>query len=148
MPHCVAMDATAVGKISRKRWSMAWPRFSSSAVGLVFDMGDRFSATVRVGGTCRRAYRTRRAGPRSFCRPRLPFAQRAKRLPPLLGGVLVILQPAAEIRLVGREVEEAVAAQVEHDGLPLAFLLRLQRLADGSAHRVGRLRRGQDALGA
>src|SRR4029434_230533 len=107
MPHCVAMDATAVAKISRKRWSMAWPRFSSSAVGLVLDRGVWSAVTVRVGGTCRRAYRPRRARHRSFCRSRLHFRQMAKRLPHLLGRVLVILQPAAEIRRVGREAAEA-----------------------------------------
>jgi hypothetical protein len=49
IPHCVAIAETAVAKISRKRWSMAWPTFRSSAVGLVFDMERSVSATLRDG---------------------------------------------------------------------------------------------------
>ena len=65
MPHCGAIADTAVAKISRKRWSIAWPTFSSSAVGLVFDMGPLVSATLRDGSAWRRAYRSARPDARS-----------------------------------------------------------------------------------
>jgi hypothetical protein len=35
MPHSAAMAETAVAKMSRKRWSRAWPALRRSAVGLV-----------------------------------------------------------------------------------------------------------------
>src|SRR5581483_28173 len=38
MPHSAAMADTAVAKMSRNRWSMAWPTLRSRAVGLVLDM--------------------------------------------------------------------------------------------------------------
>src|SRR3990170_709304 len=66
----------------------------------------------------------------------------------LLGRVLVVLELAREVGLVGREIQEAVPAQVEDDRLAFALLLGAEGLVDRAADRVGRLRRGQDALGA
>src|SRR2546426_11516633 len=77
---------------------------------------------------------------------RLHLRQVLERLLDLLGGVLVVLELAREKRLVGREVEMTVAAQVEDDRLPLALALAPERLVDGPAHGVGRLGCGQEAL--
>src|SRR5881296_34952 len=67
---------------------------------------------------------------------RLHLGQMRERLRDLLGGVLVVLELAGQIGLVGAQVEEAVAAQVEDDGLLLALLLALERLVDGAADGV------------
>src|SRR5512145_994634 len=48
MPQSAAMAATAVAKMSRKRWSIAWPALSSSVVAL--DMAG-FYTTARGGFT-------------------------------------------------------------------------------------------------
>ena len=64
------------------------------------------------------------------------------------GRVVVILQIALQVAVVGRHVEVTVAAQVEGDDLLLAALLASQRLFDGHGDGVGGLRRGDDALGA
>src|SRR6266852_2885669 len=76
------------------------------------------------------------------------FGHVLERLRDHRGGVLVVLELAGEVALVGGEVEQAVTAQVEDDGLPLALLLALKRLVDGAADGVGRFRRRQYALGA
>src|SRR4030095_3252466 len=65
-----------------------------------------------------------------------------------LGRVLVVLELAGQERLVGAEVEVAVAGEVEENRLPLARLLAAQRLVDGHADGVRRLRRRDDGLGA
>jgi len=64
----------------------------------------------------------------------------------LLGGVLVILEAPSEVALVGRQVEMAVAAQVEQDDLRLARLTGGQRLVDRDADGMGRLGGRQDAF--
>ena len=65
----------------------------------------------------------------------------------LLERVLVVLEAAVEVALVGGQVEVAVAAQVEQDDPRLAGLLGRERLVDRDPDRVGRLGRRQDALG-
>src|SRR5438552_3952260 len=110
---------------------------------------------ARAGRRARRARRRRLRRTGGTCDVRgsrgsspLHLGQMLEGLRDLLGGVLVVLEPAGQIGLVGAQVEEAVAAQVEDDGLLLALLLALERLVDGAADRVRRLRRRQDALGA
>src|SRR6266540_6983750 len=66
----------------------------------------------RTGGTC--DVRGSRGS------SHLHLGQMLEGLRDLLGGVLVVLEPAGQIGLVGAQVEEAVAAQVEDDGLLLA----------------------------
>src|SRR6266480_2359960 len=79
---------------------------------------------------------------------RSDLRQVPERLVHLLRRVLVVLELAGEERLVGREVEMAVAAQIEADRLPLAVSLASERLVDDAAPRVSRLGRRQDALRA
>src|SRR5262245_60158694 len=55
-----------------------------------------------------------------------------ERLVDLLGRVLVVLELAGEIRLVGGQIEEAVAGQVEHDRLPLAIGPASDSIVDGN----------------
>src|SRR5437762_11626460 len=79
---------------------------------------------------------------------RSDLRQVPERLVHLLRRVLVVLELAGEERLVAREVEMAVAAQVEDDRLPLAVSLAPERLLDAAAHRVSRLGPPQDPLRA
>src|SRR5215210_4495150 len=52
-----------------------------------------------------------------------------------------------EVLLVGREVEVAVAAEVEEDGILFSCLLGLERQVYGSFDRMRNLRRRHDAFG-
>src|SRR5215212_10467327 len=64
----------------------------------------------------------------------------------LLVGVLEVDQVSGEVLLVGREVEVAVAAEVEEDGLLLSCLFGLERQVYGSFDRVRHLGRRNDAF--
>ena len=57
-------------------------------------------------------------------------------------------QLAAEVVIVGPQIEVAVAAEVDEDGAADALLLAALRLLDGGSDGVVGLRRGDDALGA
>ena len=70
----------------------------------------------------------------------LDHRERGQRGLDLLERVLVVLEVAGQVALVGRQVEVAVAAQVEQDDLGLAGLAGRQRLVDRHADGVGRLR--------
>src|SRR5690606_33766936 len=59
---------------------------------------------------------------------------------------LVVLQLAGQVRVVGGQVEVAVAAQAKQDRPRLALFLGLERLVDRGPHRVSRLGRRQYAL--
>jgi hypothetical protein len=72
----------------------------------------------------------------------------AQRLLDLARRVFVVLELAAQVRLVGAEVEVAVAGEVEQDRLLLAFLLGALGLVDGHPDGVGRLRGRDDAFRA
>src|SRR5215204_678530 len=64
----------------------------------------------------------------------------------LLVRVLEVDEISCEVLLVGREVEVAVAAEVEEDGLLLSCFLRFERQVYGGFDRVRYLGRRQDAL--
>src|SRR5262252_8253077 len=63
MSHCWAIAPTAVAKMSRKRWSRAWPTLRSRDVGLSRDIerlrdgtrvdGSRAADLLNHGGICR-----------------------------------------------------------------------------------------------
>src|SRR5690606_2130262 len=61
---------------------------------------------------------------------------------------LLVGEAAVQVVVVGGEVEEAVAAEVEQDHPLLARLLRGERLVDRGPDGVRRLRRRDLALGA
>src|SRR5206468_4859099 len=90
--------------------------------------------------------------PRRFSETRgashLDLRQAPQRLLDLRRRIFVVLQLAGEERLVGAEVEVAVAGQVEQNRLALAALLAAQRFVDRDLDGVRRFRRGDDALGA
>ena len=65
-----------------------------------------------------------------------------------LVGDVVVLHFAGEILVVGAHVHEAVAGEVEEDGLLLARLLALEGLLDGGGDGMAGLRSGDDAFGA
>src|ERR671921_960103 len=64
----------------------------------------------------------------------------------LLVRVLQVDELSGEVLLVGREVEVAVAAEVEEDGLLLSCLSGLERQVYGGFDRVRHLGRWHDAL--
>src|SRR5439155_624841 len=61
--------------------------------------------------------------------------------------LLVVLEGAGEVLLVGRQVEVAVAAEIEEDHLRRAAGLGLEGLVDRDLQRVCRLGRREDAFG-
>ena len=75
---------------------------------------------------------------RIFRRP-APAGRWSHRLLHQLGRILVVLELALVVLLVGHHVEVAVAGQVEGDHLLLAALLALQRFVDRDADGVRRL---------
>src|SRR5262245_56359024 len=82
----------------------------------------------RSSMSCARSIRGRAAHDRD--RLRLHLGKMPEGFRHLLGRILVVLELPGQIRLVGREVEEPVTAEVEDDRLLLAFLLALERFVD------------------
>ncbi len=71
-----------------------------------------------------------------------------KRFLDFLDRVVVVSQFAREVLLKCREIKVAVSAEIENDGLFLAFLLRGFGFVNRGRDSVRRLRRDDDALGA
>ena len=65
-----------------------------------------------------------------------------------LVGHVVVCQIVGEIAVVGSHVDEAVARQVEKNGLFLAFDFGFESLIDCGSNSVRRLRSGNNAFGA
>src|SRR5229473_1357812 len=65
-----------------------------------------------------------------------------------LGRVLVILQPAGEVGIVGTHVKVAMTGQVEEDDALFSRLFGLQSFVNRGSDSVPRLRRGHNALAA
>src|SRR5256886_13831265 len=94
------------------------------------------------------AQRPRKSRRESPMRARLDLRHAAQRFLDLRRRVLVVLELAGQERLVGAEVEVAVAGEVEQDRPALAFFLAAERLIDRDSDRVSGLRRRDDALAA
>src|SRR5215212_8544571 len=62
--------------------------------------------------------------------------------------MLVVLHRSGKVAVVRREIEEPMPTEIEEDRSCLAGFSGLERLVDGDANRVRRLRRGNDALRA
>ena len=68
-------------------------------------------------------------------------------MPDFLGRILVILEHARKVSVVGRQIEMAVAAQAKKDGARSALCACLQRFIDCNPDGMRGLRRQQNTFG-